>query len=109
MLFSAVGGNCAAAAAFSIMLDISVTGPDESVRPTGNTPGKKPPARSVTTKRPDLKAQIADEICTALERLGADDELLAIVSGWRDTLDDAEALVMLREYNATGKVLQRPQ
>jgi hypothetical protein len=33
----------------------------------------------------DLKAQIADELCTALERLGADEELLSVVSSWRDT------------------------
>jgi hypothetical protein len=57
----------------------------------------------------DLKAQIATELYAALERLDADEELLAIVGSWRDTLDDAEVLSMLREYNATGKTLHRPQ
>jgi hypothetical protein len=41
---------------------------------------------------PDLKAQIAREIYIALERLGADEELLAIIGSWRDTLPDAEVL-----------------
>jgi hypothetical protein len=45
----------------------------------------------------------------AMELLGADPELLSIVGSWRDTLDDAEVLSMLREYNATGKVLHPPQ
>jgi hypothetical protein len=58
---------------------------------------------------PDIKAQIASEIYTALERLGADAEVRAIVGGWRDTLGDAEVLSMPREYNATGRVLHRPQ
>jgi hypothetical protein len=47
-------------------------------------------------RRPDLKAQIAGELYVALERLGADDELLAIVSSWRDTLDDADVLALTR-------------
>jgi hypothetical protein len=58
---------------------------------------------------PDLKAQIAGEIYVALERLGADAELLSIVGSWRDTLTDEEARALLREYNATGRVLHRPQ
>jgi hypothetical protein len=57
----------------------------------------------------DLKAQIASEIYTVLEDLGADEVLLSIVGSWRDTLDDAEVLSMLREYNETGQVLRRPQ
>jgi hypothetical protein len=47
------------------------------------TPGKRPPAPSVRRRRaaagPDVTAQIVSEICTAMERLGADEELLAIV------------------------------
>jgi hypothetical protein len=43
-----------------------------------------------------------------LERLGAEPELLSIDS-WRDTLDDAEVLTMLREYNATGRALHPRQ
>jgi hypothetical protein len=57
----------------------------------------------------DVKAQIAGEIYVALERVGADAELLAIVGSWCDTLDDAQVLSMLREYNATGRALHRPQ
>jgi hypothetical protein len=34
----------------------------------------------------------------ALERL--DEELLATVGSWRDTLDDREVLSPLRDYNA---------
>jgi hypothetical protein len=40
--------------------------------------------------RPDIKAQIAGELYAAMERLGADEELLAIVGSWRDTLSNAE-------------------
>jgi hypothetical protein len=78
-------------------------------RPDG-TPGKKPPARSAS-KRPagDLKAPIARELYVALKRLDADEELLSIVGSWRDTLRDAEVLALLREYNATGRTLHRPQ
>jgi len=56
----------------------------------------------------DLKAQIARQIYIALERLGADAELLAIVGSWRDTLGDAEVLSMLRDNNTTGKALHGP-
>jgi len=31
------------------------------------------------------------------------------MGGWRDTLDDAEVLTMLRDYNATGMALHRRQ
>ncbi len=58
---------------------------------------------------PDITPQIARELYAALERLGADAELLSIVGSWGDTLDEAEVLSMLREYNATGKALSRPQ
>ena len=57
----------------------------------------------------DMKAQIADELYKALERLGADVELLSIVGSWRDTLGDEEIVSLLRDYNATGKALHRPQ
>jgi hypothetical protein len=70
--------------------------------------GKKPSAPSVA-RHPDVNTQIASEIYTALERLDAAPELLAIVGSWRDTLDDAEVLRLLREYNTTGKVPHRPQ
>jgi hypothetical protein len=47
------------------------------------TRGKKPPAPSVRKRpaAPDLKAQIAAEIYAALERLDADEDLLAIKTG----------------------------
>ncbi len=57
--------------------------------------------------RRGLKAQIADEIRAALERLDADAELLAIVGSWGDTLDDADVLSMLRDYNAGRPTLHR--
>jgi hypothetical protein len=73
------------------------------------TPGKRPPAPSAK-KRPagDLTAQIASELYIALGRLGAGEELLAVVGSWRDTLRDEEVLLMLREYNTTGRVLHQP-
>jgi hypothetical protein len=58
---------------------------------------------------PDFKAEIAHELYVALERLGADEELLAVVGSWRDTLSDEDALLMLREFNTTGRVLHMPQ
>jgi hypothetical protein len=75
--------------------------------------GKRPPAPSVS-RRPaatgtDIRAQIAGEFYMAMERLGADVELLSIVGSWRDTLDDAEVLASLREYNRSGRVLHQPQ
>ena len=66
-------------------------------------------ATSRMLTQPDPHAQIAREFYTVLERLGADPELLAVVGSWRDTLDDAEILALLKEYNRTGKVLHRPQ
>ncbi len=57
---------------------------------------------------PDLKGQIADEILhTALERLDADEELMAIVGSWGDTLDDADVLTLLRNSNAGRPTLHR--
>jgi hypothetical protein len=53
-----------------------------------------------------IKALIADELSAALERLGAEEELLSIVSSWGDTLDEAEILELLRHYNATGRALR---
>jgi hypothetical protein len=67
----------------------------------------------VTRRRPatgtDINAQIAVEIYAALERLGAEPELLSIVGSWRDTLEDSEVLALLQRYNATWRFLhQRP-
>jgi hypothetical protein len=44
-----------------------------------------------------------------LERLGADEELLAIVGSWRDTLDDADVLRLLRDHNAGRPILHKRQ
>ena len=40
--------------------------------------------------RPHLRAQIANEIYIAMERLGADPNLLSIVGSYGDTLDDGK-------------------
>jgi hypothetical protein len=62
-----------------------------------------------TPTAPDRRAEIAAELYTTLEQLSADPELLAVVGSWRDTLDDDEILAHLRSFNATGKVLNKPQ
>ncbi len=62
-----------------------------------------PSTKKLAPTDPDTTALIADEIYTAFERLDADDVLLAIVGSWRDTLDDAEILSLLRLYNRTDK------
>jgi hypothetical protein len=51
----------------------------------------------------DLKIEIAAELCKVLKRLDADEELLAIIGGWGDTLGDATVLDLLREWNTTGR------
>jgi hypothetical protein len=38
-----------------------------------------------------------------------DSTALPIVGSWGDTLGDEEILALLREYNATGRVLHQPQ
>lgn len=43
--------------------------------------------------------EIHAEIMTALRTLGADRELLATVGSWGDTLEDAEILRLLKEWN----------
>ena len=57
----------------------------------------------------EIKTQIAKQLYIATERFGADPDLLAIIGSYGDTLSDEEILRLLREYNATGKVLRRPQ
>jgi hypothetical protein len=74
-----------------------------------NIRNAKPPQRFVfDIYRAAARAEIAREFYTLLKRLGADPGLLAVVGSWRDTLDDAGILALLREYNRTGKVLQQP-
>jgi hypothetical protein len=64
----------------------------------GDAEGKRPPAASG-----DLKARIADELYAALERLNAAEELLSVVSSWRDTLEDREVLTLLRTTTPDGE------
>jgi hypothetical protein len=48
------------------------------------------------------KRAIVNELYFALSRLGARDELLAIVGSWGDTMDDAGTLDHLRAFNRNG-------
>ncbi len=66
---------------------------------------KKPTVRQ--PGQPDLKMQICGELYIAIERLGAGPELLSVVGGWRDNLDDKDVLRMLTEYNAGRRTVQR--
>jgi hypothetical protein len=50
----------------------------------------------------DRQSEIKNEISIALERLGADPRLLAVVGSW-GALSDAEVLTLLRDWNA-GRV-----
>ena len=45
----------------------------------------------------DLK--IINEIITILEKLNANEEILSVVSSWKDTLEDEEVLNELIEIN----------
>lgn len=53
----------------------------------------------------DTRQKITAELYAALERIGVDEELLAIVGRMDDTLTDKEVLRMLEEYNRAGNVL----
>ena len=46
-----------------------------------------------------IELRIRLEIFRAFKRLGADRELLSIIGSWGDTLDDKEALRLLKEWN----------
>jgi hypothetical protein len=50
----------------------------------------------------NIKAEIARQIFIALQRRGAD-KLLSIIESYGDTLSDAEMLLLLQEYNITGR------
>lgn len=54
------------------------------------------------TEDKNLKADIAKEICEALERLGAHPELLGIVVSYGDTLTDEQVLAYLKIFNDKG-------
>jgi hypothetical protein len=55
---------------------------------------------------PTMRA-IVNELYFALSKLGAADELLAIVGRWGDTMDDAGTLDHLRAFNRNSKVICR--
>ena len=52
---------------------------------------------------------IAQEIYVALERLDADERLLAIIGSWEDAVDDDQILAVLKHYNGTDKESDEPQ
>ena len=47
-----------------------------------------------------LETQIRGEIYRAFEKLHADKRLLATIGSWKDTLNDAEVLAVLKMWNA---------
>jgi hypothetical protein len=57
------------------------------------------------TTEHDTRQKVAAELYAALERLGADEELLAIVGSMSDTMNDKEILRLLEEYNRAGRVM----
>lgn len=57
----------------------------------------------------DLRNKIAAQVYVALDRLGAEPELLSIVGSYGDTLDDSEVLEILTDYNQTGRALHTQQ
>jgi hypothetical protein len=50
---------------------------------------------------------IVNELYFALSKLGAADELLAVVGSWGDTMDDARTLDHLRAFNRNGTMFNR--
>ena len=52
----------------------------------------------------NIKSEICAELCRALKYLGADRQLLATVGSWGDTLEDAEVLKLLKEWNDLRQV-----
>jgi hypothetical protein len=54
-------------------------------------------------------ALIAADIRKVLRRYDADEDVLAIIGSWRDTLTDDESLTLLRDYNAGRPIIHRPQ
>ena len=50
---------------------------------------------------------IVNELYFALSKLGAADELLAIVGSWGDTMDDSGTLDHLRAFNRNGTMFSQ--
>jgi hypothetical protein len=78
---------------------------DEARRITANI--AKLPA--LLSKRPNLQGEIIQQICKALERLGADVGLLAVVGSIGDTMTDEEVLQDLKLWNAGKPVIYARQ
>ena len=55
-----------------------------------------------------IHSEIRSEIYRALEYLGADARLLATVGSWGDTLDDAEVLKLLKQWNDVRCPVHQP-
>jgi hypothetical protein len=53
------------------------------------------------------KRAIVNELYFALSKLGASDELLAIVGSWGDTMDDARTLDNLRAFSRNGTMFSK--
>jgi hypothetical protein len=60
------------------------------------------PVVGARTSPQNVKLGIVRQLYVALEKLGADPELLSIIESWYDTLNDAEILTLLRLYHSTG-------
>jgi hypothetical protein len=55
----------------------------------------------------DLRQEIGAEISKLLQAHGFPIELIAVLNSYGDTLDDAEVLDLLRDFNRAGVVLER--
>ena len=53
----------------------------------------------------NFKAEIVAQMYTAMERLNAPAELLAIVQHWGAALDDPTVLALIKEWNAGRRVI----
>jgi hypothetical protein len=65
--------------------------------------------RATQPPPPSITAQIAAQLYKAFERFEADKDLLSIIGSYGDTLDDAEVLKMLQEWNRGEKVIHERQ
>jgi hypothetical protein len=68
---------------------------------TAGAESNVPPADDATRRA------IVNELYFALSKLGASDELLAIVGRWGDTMDDASTLDHLRAFNRNGTMFSK--
>lgn len=55
----------------------------------------------------DLREKIGAEIVKAVRALGGSVELQSIIGSYGDTLDDAEVLQLLEDYNAGKLAIER--